>query len=643
MSTTPHTFFLPRYVHLTSGCMARAHRTVIEKVIPYQERVLRDEVPDAPSHAIENFRIAAGESSGEFRGMVFQDSDVAKWLEATAYSLMVRPDPDLERRADEVISLIGKAQLSDGYLNTYFILTDIEKRWTNLAECHELYCAGHMLEAAVAYYQATGKRELLDIMLRFVDHIDSRFGPEEGKLKGYPGHQEIELALLKLYELTGEKRHLDLASFFIEERGRQPHYFEWEWETRGRTSFWPRFRELGHEYSQSHIPVRAQREAVGHAVRAMYMYTALADLARITGDTLLWETAQALWKDVTRRKMYVTGGIGASAFGESFSIAYDLPNDRAYNETCASIGLFFWASRMLRNEIDSEYSDVMELALYNGILSGMSLDGSRFFYVNPLEVWPEACRHREDLRHVMTTRQKWFGCACCPPNLARLLASIGGYYYSRSDSSLFVHLYGSSNLTIEDWGVTVEQETEYPWDGEVKLSVIAREPREFTLSLRIPGWCNDFLLEIDGKSYPAEPERGYVSIRRIWHGRNTVILRFPMPVMKIYASPAVRENVGKIALKRGPVIYCLEEMDNGKDLQALAIKRDSSPVARYESSLLDGLTTITAEGVRLTADDSAAPYQTTPPTRSPAHLVFIPYYAWNNRGEGEMRVWIREE
>jgi len=378
----------PSQVRIEDPLWSRVEHLVREVVIPYQYEALHDRIPNVePSYAIRNFRIAAGLEEGEFGGMVFQDSDVAKWLEAVGYSLMAHPDPELEWRADEVIDLVAMAQHPDGYLNTYFTVKEPGKRWTNLLDCHELYCAGHMIEAAVAYYLATGKRKLLEVVCKFVDHIDTVFGDGEGKLPGYDGHQEIELALVKLYGVTGDEKHLRLAKYFIDKRGTEPHFFLQEWERRGGISHWGKVkRPVNLEYHQAHKPVRDQDVAVGHAVRAVYMYTAMADLARLTRDESLLAACDKLWNNIVTRQMYITGGIGSTHHGEAFTFDYDLPNDTVYAETCASIGLIFFASRMLQLRARGEYADVMERALYNTVLAGMAQDGRHYFYVNPLEV-----------------------------------------------------------------------------------------------------------------------------------------------------------------------------------------------------------------------------------------------------------------
>ena len=360
---------------------------VMDTVIPYQEKILNDEIPGVEkSHALANFRIAAGLEEGEFYGMVFQDSDVAKWLEGVAYALEVRSDPELEERADKVIEIIEKAQQDDGYLNTFFTIKEPEHRWQNLQECHELYCAGHMMEAAAAYYEVTGKDRLLHVMERMAEHIGKRFGTEEGKEPGIPGHQEIELGLLRLYEVTGKENYKDLARYFIEQRGKDPDYFVKEKEKRGWVHF--DMDVNNREYNQAHATVYEQKEAVGHSVRAVYMYTAMAELASLYKDEKLYQACCDLWENMTQKRMYITGGIGSTVDGEAFTIDYDLPNDTVYAETCASIGLVFFARKMLDNVMDGRYADVMERALYNGIISGMQLDGKRFFYVNPLETEP---------------------------------------------------------------------------------------------------------------------------------------------------------------------------------------------------------------------------------------------------------------
>ncbi|MBO1005120.1 glycoside hydrolase family 127 protein [Pseudogracilibacillus auburnensis] len=620
---------------------------VRDEVIPYQWEALNDRIEGAaPSHAIKNIKIAAGEAEGEYHGFVFQDSDVAKWLEAVAYSLASDPNPELEKTADELIALIGRAQQEDGYLNTYFTVKEPNARWTNLRDQHELYSGGHMIEAAVAYYEVTGKRELLDIMSRFADYVDSVFGAEEGKIQGYDGHQEIELALVKLAEATGEEKYLKLSQFFIEERGKQPHFFDQEGVARGDTK--PFWYYGNYKYSQSHLPVREQKEAVGHSVRAVYMYSAMADLAAKTGDESLVQACKTLWENVTNRQMYITAGIGSSEFGEAFSFDYDLPNDTSYTETCASIGLVFWARRMLNLEKNAKYADVMERALYNGTISGMNLDGKKFFYVNPLEVWPKACI-RHDRRHVKPERQKWFNCACCPPNLARMIASIGKYIYTQHDDELFVNLYmgNEAEFVLNGEKVTIIQKTDYPWDETVSISVSPQSETEFTLALRVPGWCRKALLTINGEhiDFVDAIKDGYVYIKRLWKAGDKVEFVLQMPVERIKAHPNVRENAGKVALQRGPIVYCIEEADNGPNLPNIFFPRDAEIETSFEPEILGGITVLktTAERISESTWDEQLYKPVDKEQHQPITLTAIPYYAWCNREPGEMLVWINEK
>ncbi|WP_201305488.1 glycoside hydrolase family 127 protein [Paenibacillus puerhi] len=621
-----------------------------DKVIPYQWKALNDQIPDAaPSYAIRNFRIAAGLEEGEFGGMVFQDSDPAKWLEAVGYSLAAHPDPELEELADGLIDLIVAAQQPDGYLNTYFTIKEPGLRWTNLHECHELYCAGHMMEAAVAYYEATGKRKLLDAMCRFADYIDSVFGTEPGKLPGYDGHQEIELALVKLYEATGEERYLRLSQYFIDQRGQAPDYFVEEWERRGQTSYWRQGKvpSPSAAYNQSHLPVREQSVAVGHAVRAVYMYAAMADLALLKQDNELLEACRRLWSNITTRQMYVTGGIGSTHHGEAFSFDYDLPNDTVYAETCASIGLIFFARRMLQMEQKSDYADVMERALYNLVLGSMSLDGTRYFYVNPLEVWPEACEKNPGKHHVKPERQKWFGCSCCPPNVARLIASLGDYIYSTHGSKLFVHLFigGEAELVVEQETVGIQQQSALPWNGNVGFRLRLQRPKRFTLALRVPAWCSgEALLSINGEvcTDSIRIVNGYAEIDRIWTDSDQIEWTLPVRAQWVEGHPSIRALAGKAAIQRGPLVYCLEELDNGAPLSSLTLASGSGLTETFDPQLFGGVYVIEGEAARDDAGSwSEEPYRPLQLESRPAAFRAVPYFLWGNRGRGEMSVWNR--
>lgn len=628
---------------------------VRDVVVPYQWEALNDRVSGTePSHAIRNFRIAAGLEQGDFYGMVFQDSDVAKWLEAIAYLLEEARDPELEQLADEVIDLIAQAQQEDGYLNTYFTLKEPTGRWTNLAECHELYCAGHLIEAAVAYTQATGKNKILQVACRLADCIDTVFGPGEGQLQGYDGHQEIELALVKLYRATSNEKYLQLAKFFLDQRGQTPHFYDWEYARRnGEIHFKSLRMAEDKSYSQAHLPVRLQQTAEGHAVRVVYMCTGMADVAAATGDTTLLAACRTLWGNIVRKRMYITGAIGSMAYGESFTLDYDLPSDTAYAETCASIGLIFFARRMLQVEAHSEYADVLERALYNTVIAGMSRDGQRFFYVNPLEVWPAASGKNRNVDHVKVERQRWFGCACCPPNIARLLASLGSYIYTTAGNhTLYTHLYIGSQATIEIDGASIEllQQSRLPWEGDVRLTLTLHDPKRFVLALRIPGWSKGWTVHVNGKPLAENEirmEQGYLYLDREWHSGDIVHLLLPMRVERMRGNPAIRETIGKVAIQRGPLIYCLEEADNGEGLHKLRLLPQSAQAGEstaFHSDLLGGLLTIEMPAKRIVDEGWANQLYRGDVTEQmdDASAVFVPYYAWANRGSGEMRVWVSE-
>lgn len=630
---------------ITDAFWARLRETVRTQGLPYQWDALNDRIPDAePSYCMRNFHAAAGKCKEKHAGFVFQDSDAAKWLEGVAYSLMWHPDAELEAIADGAIDDIVAAQQPDGYLDTYYILTGLEKRWTNLMDHHELYCAGHMLEAAVAYYEATGKCKLLDAMLRLMDHIAEIFGSEEGKRPGYPGHPVIEMALMRLYETTKEEKHLKLAEYFVRQRGQAPQYFEQEMQQNGNRCYWEK-GPLQMAYYQAHKPLTEQEDAVGHSVRALYLYSGLADVARVTGAQDLTEACLRLWNSVTRKRMYITGAVGSSQYGEAFTFDYDLPNDTVYGETCAAIALVFFAQRMLRLQARGEYADVMERALYNGVISGMQLDGMKFFYVNPLEVVPEACEKDGHKTHVRPERQKWFGCACCPPNLIRLMTSLHRYACSAEGNTLFAHLYlsGSAEAEVNGRTVKLETATRYPWDGDVCMKL--NTEGEMTLALRIPGWCSGFSIAVNGEDAPFELRDGYAYLTRCWHEADEVQLHLPMPVKLYRANPLVREDAGQLAVMRGPIVYCLEEADNGRNLHLLRLgnTRGDDFAVCYEENTLGGVNVLVSPGLRETESWAAEGlYAEEELSAQPVTLRWIPYYAWANRGVGEMRVWVRK-
>lgn len=626
-------------VQVQDGFWKPMQDLIIETVIPYQEKILNDEIPGVEkSHALANFRIAAGMEKGEFYGMVFQDGDVAKWLEAVAYSLVVHPDAELEKRADEVIETIEKAQQEDGYLNTYFTIKEPEHRWQNLQECHELYCAGHMMEAAVAYYDATGKDKLLKVMERMADHIDRRFGPD--KITGIPGHQEVEIGLMRLYHTTGEERYCNLAEYFINERGKNPNFFYEESQKRGWTHFGIDPKDT--VYNQSFATVYDQKEAVGHSVRAVYMYTAMADIAGTTGDERLYQACVDLWKNMTEKRMYLTAGIGSTGELEAFTKDYDLPNDMVYAETCASIGLIFFAKQMLELEANGKYADVMERAFYNGTISGMQADGKRFFYVNPLEVNPGISGVVPGYKHVLPERPGWYACACCPPNLVRLITSLGKYVWDETDDTIFSHMFVGQKAELEKADIDVE--SSYPWEGKVTYHVHSKKEEEYTLAIHIPGYLKDICIKVNGEQIEWKKfmKNGYLYLTRKW-GESQVEILFDLEVRKVYANKNVREDAGKVALMRGPFVYCFEGVDNGNDLQAMCIDADTQAETFVgKEGVLKDKVCIHVQGYE-DERESDALYSEEKPDYQPHELTAIPYYLWGNRGVNQMRVWMLEK
>lgn len=565
---------------------------------------------------------------------MFWDSDIAKVIETAAYALYRKTNPDLEAKIDGIIEMFYRLQQPDGYLNSWFIRMQPGDRWTNLRDCHELYCAGHLMEAAVAYFHATGKRKLLDVMCRYADHIDATFGPRAGQKRGYCGHEEIELALVRLGRATGEQRYLDLARYFVEERGQQPHYFDIEAAERGADP--KQYRHKTYEYNQSHLPVRQQTKVIGHAVRAMYLYSGMADVATEFGDDSLTDALKALWDDLTTKQMYVTGGIGPAKSNEGFTDYYDLPNQSAYAETCAAVGLMMWASRMLGRGPDRLYADIMEQALYNGALSGLATDGARFFYDNPLE---SAGDHH---------RWIWHRCPCCPPNIGRTVAAIGSYMYAVSADEAAIHLYGESTarLKLGSTAVTIRQRTDYPWNGRIQITVGLDAPAAFKLALRIPGWCGGASLSINGEAEDigSLEDKGYLRIDRVWQDGDTVSLDLPMDVRALHANPSVRADVGRVALARGPLIYCAEEVDNDAGLNSLVITGDPAKARTQPVKELGGAVAIEvgAKRERWKGWDGRL-YDTAKPSLEDTTARFVPYHLWDNREPGEMLVWVRAQ
>ncbi|WP_436926172.1 glycoside hydrolase family 127 protein [Halosimplex amylolyticum] len=599
------------------------------------------------SGTLENFRRVIDGSEGGFRGMWFQDSDAYKWLEAASYELAKADDPELRERVNEVIDLIAEAQEEDGYLNTYFQLVEPGRKWTNLHMLHELYCAGHLFEAAVAHYDATGEESLLDVATAFADHIDDVFGDE---IDGVPGHEGIELALVKLYRVTDEERYLDLAAYFVDLRGHDDR-LAWEldhldeiaggafdsddWDGSihdgSRTVFLDDDGEYDGSYAQDHAPIRDQSAVDGHSVRAMYLYSGVTDLVAERGDDDLRDALDRLWTNMTTKQMYLTGGIGPEHEHEGFTEDYDLPNETAYAETCAAIGSIFWNQRMSELTGEAKYADLIERTLYNGFLAGVGLDGKHFFYVNPLA--SSGDHHRKG----------WFTCACCPPNAARLLASLGQYLYSTSGDELYVNQYVGSRLetTVGDTDVTLDQSSDLPWSGDVTIEVDA--DGSVPLNLRIPSWCPDATVTVDGEAVDHD-DSGYVRLDREWDGE-TVELQLAQDVTVMAAHPAVESDAGRVAVERGPLVYAAEAVDNDRPLHQYAVPTDADAAVDHETDLLGGVTTLETDATVPALDDwEGELYRPADETETvETGLELVPYYAWDNRDPGSMQVWHRSD
>lgn len=568
---------------------------------------------------IDNFEIAAGLKKGEHQGACFNDSDVYKIIEGMALSTAGPMKPEHRKFLDEFIGTLGKAQLDDGYLYTFYqVKNEMNRRWTDIANMHEDYCAGHLFEAGAAHYRMTGRKELLDISLKFADHIDKTFGP--GKKAEPPGHAEIEMALADLYRITGEQRYLNLSRFLLEQRGVHP----------------------GNWYDQNHVPLLEGSETVGHAVRALYAFCGMAEIAALTGDDRYLKALDRYWHSVTDTKMALSGGVGGGLW-EAFDKPYFLPNRTSYNETCGSIAQVLWNHRMFRLTGDGKYLDVLERALYNGVLTGVQLTCDAFFYPNQLETGP-------------AKREPWFGCACCPSNIARVLPAQPGYLYATKADTLFTCLYAASQASMEIAGtkVKVAQLTNYPWDGGITLTLSPESAKSFTLALRIPGWARNQpvpgdlyrylgdaapapVVKVNGKAVTAQAARGFITIKRTWQAGDTVTLELPMPVRMVVANDKVRENAGRVALERGPLVYCVEGLDNDKldTPHNLLPATGASLKSEFKPDLLGGVSVITgpAELVKRAADGKTV-------AREPREFTAVPYFARANREPTPMAVFL---
>jgi DUF1680 family protein len=591
-----------------SGFWGKRIKILHDVTLPEQYRLLEE------TQRLYNFRRAAGKVKGDYYGFFFNDTDVYKWQEAVSFSFAsYGRDENLEKILDQTIEEVAEAQDEDGYLDTYFTFERKKDRWTNLKDMHELYCAGHLIQAGIAHHRTTGKDTLLNIAKRFADHIDNVFGP--GKKEGTCGHPEIEMALVELYRETGDKRYLNLAKFFIDERGK------------GLIG--------GETYHIDHKPFRELTEIVGHAVRALYLNCGATDLYLETGEKELMEALERLWKNFVERKMYITGGAGARHEGEAFGEEYELPNDTAYAETCAAIGSFMWNFRMLLAKGEGRFADIMEQTLYNGLLSGISLNGKEYFYVNPLE---DNGEHR---------RKLWFACACCPPNIARLIASIPGYMYTTSEEGIWVHLYGENEAKIP-WGdkeIKLIEKTNYPWEGNIELEI--KTEGEYKIFLRIPSWAKGYTIKINGnKINTKEVKNGYIEVENQWKEGDKINLELPMEIEIIESHPKVKDNVGKVAIKRGPIVYCMEQVDNPwgdpRYMEIADYNLKAEP-----SEILEGIVIIKGKGKivdsRIWESNLYLPKEEVERNKKEVEFITIPYYAWANREKGPMTVWIRKE
>lgn len=629
MPFSPQMHSLPlKQIRVTDPFWSRWQTALLEKGLKAQHKQLVE------TNRLRNFEYAAAKS-GEFEGLYFNDSDVYKWIEACAYALVHNPSAPLRSDVDNAISLIEKAQEPDGYINTFFQLKHPDLKWRNLAFMHEMYCGGHLIEAGVAMFDCLGDRRLLDVSIKFAEHVMSIFGPE--KRRGYCGHEEIELALIRLAKSTGEKKYAEFARWMVEERGHLPSIYEEEFNDPAAYALAPHAHMLkkgdqySGEYAQDHAPIREHTEVVGHAVRAMYLYIAAAELAAETTDEKLIGAIERCWANLTKTRMYVTGGIGPSASNEGFTADYDLPNFTSYAETCAACGLAFWAHKLLEVTGNSEYADIMERAIYNGALAGISLDTEKYFYANPLE---SRGAHQ---------RTPWFTCACCPPNIARLIGAIGHYALGVSANGLSIHLPIAFEATTVLNGVETQLklESNYPWSGEFTLHIDPATPVEAELRFRIPDWADDTETDIPGLESEAEFDQGYIVAKKTWKKGDTAKFKIEMAPKWVTANPQVRDDLGRVALSYGPLIYTAEQHDLGYAPQLFSVDTEGEIVVQKEK-MLEGIVTLTASGLK---ESESFPDQLYADLDSVEHEAaeakFVPYYAWCNRGPNSMQVWIR--
>jgi len=660
----------PVMIEITNPFWKKWRNKIAEEVIPYQWEVINDERKITPpkdpsggdadqeleanySHAIKNLKIAAKKIKGEFSGFVFQDSDVYKWLEEAAYCLSYTHDPKLTKLCDKVIDLIAAAQQKDGYLDTPFIIKSgkfkTRKRFTQIHQSHEMYVMGHYIEAGVAYYQVTGNKKALQIATKMADCLAANFGPaESGKIPGSDGHPEIELALAKLYEVTKNEKYLQLGRFFVTIRGQDPSFYDKQNAKigDGSTDIFPIMRTWTHEYSQAARPIVEQQTAEGHTVRVAYMLTGVAHIGRLCGDKKLIATAERLWNNIVHKRMYITGAVGSTNNGEAYTYDYDLPNDIMYGESCASVGMSVLAKQMLEIELRGEYGDILEKELYNSGISGISLDGKHFYYVNPLEADPKGSAKNPTRRHVLTERAEWFTCACCPSNIARYIAGVHRFIYTLKEEERIIcaHQYIANKAVLFD-GIKVEQKSNFPWDGDVKFEVlIPKGVKPIQFAFRIPSWSiTKYSIKLNGKKINPELFEGIVYLP-MKSGKYKVELEFDMSVKFMRSNSSIRFDAGKVCVMRGPVVYCAEGADNPTPLWNFIIKHNDSKISKceYRSDFLDGVVVIRVPAYKRISEAFDAPLYSEACKGMPTEkmtLKLIPYYAWANRGSNPMLVW----
>lgn len=639
---------------ITSSFWKRYRQLVAKSSVPFQWEMINDQatvdVANDPfaaggssneSHAIKNLKIAAGREKGDFFGMDFQDTDVYKWLETAAYVLKYAPDAELKKHADQVVDLIADAQEDDGYLSTMFQIEMPERKFKRLQQSHELYSMGHYIEAGVAYYQVTQNKKALQIACKMADCLYKNFGTGKDQILGIPGHPEIELALCRLYDVTQQEKYLQLAHYFVTQRGQDPEFFDKQNAKDGKDrNFFPGLDKIGNRYYYSDKPVTDQQDVHGHAVRVLYFLTGLAHVARLTKSEDLLSAAKRLWRDVVNRQMYVTGNVGQTTTGEAFTYDYDLPNDVNYGETCASVALVRFAKQMEHTAFSGEYGDVIEKELFNGALSGISLDGKHYFYVNPLEADPQASRLSPEKNHIATRRASWFSCACCPSNITRLLASVDEYLYEVHDDTILSDQF-IANETHFDNGVSVVLKSNFPWSGELHYDLKNTQQQTIKFGIRLPGWTHQAYTESTKNIADVGKVQDGILWFTIGQGEASIDIAFDMTPQLIRANPRVKSDIGKVAVQRGPIVYCVEGVDNPQMLWTYQLEDKPTFTYHFDSKLLDGVGVLsTSDVTTLEVTNSSKLYDRLPAHKVATKLTLVPYYSWANREESQMEVWI---